>query len=206
MLNLVQRENNLFKYLLLILIGISSIARADVWFYEDQHGVMHFAQEKKGSKWRLLMRTPKSLDPPKAKSIPLRSPSERPYHQLIVDSAKRHKLDPALVHAVVATESNYKHNAVSRAGAMGLMQLMPATAERFSVTDPFIPEQNIEAGSRYLRWLLDEFESLQLALAAYNSGENTVKRYGYKIPPYKETQNYVTKVIERYKKNLSLIQ
>ena len=196
----------MFKYLLLILIGISSVARADVWFYEDQHGVMHFAQEKKGSKWRLLMRTPKSLDPPKSKSIPLRSPSERPYHQLIVDSAKRHKLDPALVHAVVATESNYKHDAVSRAGAMGLMQLMPATAERFSVTDPFIPEQNIEAGSRYLRWLLDEFESLQLALAAYNSGENTVKRYGFTIPPYKETQNYVTKVIERYKKNLSLIQ
>ncbi|MDO6765858.1 lytic transglycosylase domain-containing protein [Agarivorans sp. 1_MG-2023] len=196
----------MFKYLFIIFLGISSCVNADVWFYEDQNGVMHFAQEKKGSKWRLLMRTPKSLDPPKAKSTQQKAPNQRPYHQLIVASARRHKLDPALVHAVIATESNYRADVVSRAGAMGLMQLMPATAERFSVTDPFMPEQNIEAGTRYLRWLLNEFESLQLALAAYNSGENTVKRYGFAIPPYKETQNYVTKVIERYKKNLSLVQ
>ncbi|MDO6687807.1 MULTISPECIES: lytic transglycosylase domain-containing protein [unclassified Agarivorans] len=196
----------MFKYLFIIFLGISSCVNADVWFYEDQNGVMHFAQEKKGSKWRLLMRTPKSLDLPKAKSTQQKAPNQRPYHQLIVASARRHKLDPALVHAVIATESNYRADVVSRAGAMGLMQLMPATAERFSVTDPFMPEQNIEAGTRYLRWLLNEFESLQLALAAYNSGENTVKRYGFAIPPYKETQNYVTKVIERYKKNLSLVQ
>ncbi|GDY27448.1 lytic transglycosylase domain-containing protein [Agarivorans sp. Toyoura001] len=196
----------MFKYLFIIFLGISSSVYADVWFYEDQNGVMHFAQEKKGSKWRLLMRTPKSLNPPKAKSTQQKAPNQRPYHQLIVASARRHKLDPALVHAVIATESNYRADVVSRAGAMGLMQLMPATAERFSVTDPFMPEQNIEAGTRYLRWLLNEFESLQLALAAYNSGENTVKRYGFAIPPYKETQNYVTKVIERYKKNLSLVQ
>lgn len=206
MLNLAQREKNVFKYLFIIFLGISSSVYADVWFYEDQNGVMHFAQEKKGSKWRLLMRTPKSLNPPKAKSTQQKAPNQRPYHQLIVASARRHKLDPALVHAVIATESNYRADVVSRAGAMGLMQLMPATAERFSVTDPFMPEQNIEAGTRYLRWLLNEFESLQLALAAYNSGENTVKRYGFAIPPYKETQNYVTKVIERYKKNLSLVQ
>ncbi|MGY5449434.1 lytic transglycosylase domain-containing protein [Agarivorans sp. MS3-6] len=194
------------KFILLVLLSIAGNSYADVWFYQDQHGVMHFAQEKKGAKWSLLMRTPKSLNEPKASKKSQRLPSDRPYHQMINDIAKRHKLDPALIHAVIATESNYKKNAVSKAGAMGLMQLMPATAERFSVSDPFIPEQNIEAGSRYLRWLLDEFESLQLALAAYNSGENTVKRYGFQIPPYPETQNYVIKVIERYKQNLSLIQ
>jgi soluble lytic murein transglycosylase-like protein len=193
-------------YKLLFILSLSLLSGgiyADVWFYQDSNGVMHFAQEKQGKNWRLLMRTPKSLSQSQPKTLALTRISELPYHQFIVNSARRHQLDPALVHAVVATESNYKANAVSRAGAMGLMQLMPATAQRFSVADPFLPEQNIEAGSRYLRWLLDEFESLQLALAAYNSGENTVKRYGFVIPPYPETQDYVTKVINRYKQNLS---
>ena len=193
-------------YKLLFILSLSLLSGgiyADVWFYQDSNGVMHFAQEKQGKHWRLLMRTPKSLSQSQPKTLELKRISELPYHQFIVNSARRHQLDPALVHAVVATESNYRANAVSRAGAMGLMQLMPATAQRFSVADPFLPEQNIEAGSRYLRWLLDEFESLQLALAAYNSGENTVKRYGFVIPPYPETQDYVTKVINRYKQNLS---
>ncbi|WP_432459364.1 MULTISPECIES: lytic transglycosylase domain-containing protein [unclassified Agarivorans] len=191
------------KLLLLISLIVSFSSYADVWFYQDQQGVMHFSQEKKDSKWRLLMRTPEAFAKPKSIVQAPNPLNNNAYQQLIIDTAKRYNLDPALIHAIIATESNYKNNAVSRSGAMGLMQLMPATAKRFSVTDPFVPEQNIEAGSRYLRWLLDEFQSLQLALAAYNSGENTVKRYGFKIPPYQETQDYVRKVIKRYKQNLS---
>ena len=106
-----------------------------------------------------------------------------------------------LLHAVITVESAYNAHAVSRAGAQGLMQLMPATAERFGVKDPFNPKQNINGGSRYLSYLMELFNGdFRLALAAYNAGENAVKRHGNRIPPYKETQNYVRKVMKYYKK------
>ena len=118
---------------------------------------------------------------------------------LIDRAAMATRLRPALIHAVVRAESAYRSDALSSKGAMGLMQLMPATAKRYGVNDRSDPAQNLRGGSEYLRDLLVMFENdLQLALAAYNAGENAVIRYGRKIPPYPETQNYVRKVIGFY--------
>lgn len=119
------------------------------------------------------------------------------YEDLIEATAHRYGLLPELLHAVIRTESAYQPDALSHAGACGLMQLMPGTAERFRVGDIWNPAENIEGGAAYLRFLLDLFENdLRLALAGYNAGENAVKRYGNQIPPYPETQNYVRKVME----------
>ena len=113
--------------------------------------------------------------------------------------AAKHRLDPHLIHAVISAESAFNPRAVSHAGAMGLMQLMPGTAKRFGVQNPFDPVANINGGARYLRWLLNHFKNdLKLALAGYNAGENAVKKYGHKIPPYKETQTYVGRVLRFY--------
>lgn len=118
-------------------------------------------------------------------------------------------VDPFLVHAVISAESAYKPKAVSRAGAQGLMQLMPATARRFGVTDAFHTGENVRGGTTYLKWLLNEFNgNLELAVAGYNAGEGNVRKYGYKIPPFIETRAYVPKVMQyyrRYKSNPSLI-
>jgi len=122
------------------------------------------------------------------------------YDDLIQRAASRHGLDPALLRAVIQAESSYDPFAVSYKGAIGLMQLMPNTAMRFGVWDPYDPEQNILGGARYLRELLGLFNSdVQLAVAAYNAGENNVIKYGMKIPPFQETQNYVNKVMSIYR-------
>ena len=121
-----------------------------------------------------------------------------PYANLVDKYASQYQVDSALVHAVIKQESNYNTLAVSHAGAQGLMQLMPATAERFGVTNSYIPEQNIKAGTKYLSWLLKRFKgNTRFALAGYNAGEGKVDRY-HGIPPYKETQNYVVRVMTNY--------
>ena len=108
--------------------------------------------------------------------------------------AARVGLDARLAHAVVRAESNYDPLAISRAGAMGLMQIMPVIAHEYRVTDPFDPEQNLEAGMRHLRRLLGRFDDPRRALAAYNAGESAVARYGG-IPPYRETHSYIRRII-----------
>jgi soluble lytic murein transglycosylase-like protein len=119
------------------------------------------------------------------------------YRHLIEANAARFGLSADLVHAVIRAESAYKANALSHAGACGLMQLMPATARRFGVKNIWDPEQNIRGGTEYLRFLLNLFDGdLRLALAGYNAGEGAVKKFDYQIPPYKETQNYVRKVLQ----------
>jgi hypothetical protein len=119
------------------------------------------------------------------------------YADMIASAAEKHRLDPALLTAVARVESNFDPYAVSDKGACGILQLTPDTAERFGVEDIFDPEQNIEGGASYLRWLLDRFEGrTDLALAAYNAGENAVDRY-QGIPPYSETRNYVARVMDR---------
>ncbi|MDO4435767.1 MAG: lytic transglycosylase domain-containing protein [Cardiobacteriaceae bacterium] len=110
-------------------------------------------------------------------------------------------VDPYFVHAIISAESAYKPNAKSHAGAMGLMQLMPATAKRFGVTEPYNTEQNVRGGTTYLKWLLKEFNgNMELAAAGYNAGEGNVRKYGYKIPPFIETKAYVPKVMEYYRR------
>jgi hypothetical protein len=118
--------------------------------------------------------------------------------RLVAHTATQKRVDPKLVHSIIQVESGYDPNAVSRKGAMGLMQLIPGTAKRFGVENPFDPKQNIEGGVSYLKYLLDKFGGdVTLSLAAYNAGENSVLRYGG-IPALEETQNYVRKVNNLY--------
>jgi hypothetical protein len=118
---------------------------------------------------------------------------------LIVGAGQRHGVDPVLLYAIMHRESAFRKRAVSHAGARGLMQLMPATARRFGVGDIFDPAENIEGGTRYMRWLLDKFGGdVRLALAGYNAGEGAVMKYGWRVPPYRETQEYVRRITERY--------
>ena len=124
-------------------------------------------------------------------------PAKGPIADLIRTLAPEYELDPDLVLAVVETESNFNPAARSNKNAQGLMQLIPATAERFGVDDVWDPEQNLRGGMAYLRWLLDSFDGdLKLALAGYNAGENAVRRYRG-IPPYAETQAYVARIARR---------
>ena len=120
---------------------------------------------------------------------------EWPFRQAIETAAAAHGVDPALVRAVIEVESGYEAHAVSAKGAMGLMQLMPATARQYGLSDPFDPAANIDAGTRHLRSLLDRYD-VSLALAAYNAGEATVERFGG-VPPYRETRAYVGRVMAR---------
>ncbi|HUF47013.1 MAG TPA: lytic transglycosylase domain-containing protein [Vicinamibacterales bacterium] len=131
----------------------------------------------------------------RARSASARGPTlaSRAIVGLINDLAGRHGVDTELAHAVVRAESNYNPLAVSPKGAMGLMQLMPATAAQYGVTDPFDPAQNLDAGLRHLRRLLERYDRRH-ALAAYNAGEGAVNRYGG-VPPYRETQAYVRRIL-----------
>ena len=117
----------------------------------------------------------------------------RPYAEIVADASARHGVDPLLVHAMIEAESAYQADAISPSGAAGLMQLMPATLERFGVADPYDPATNIDAGTRYLRILLDQFGT-RGALAAYNAGAATVRRFNG-MPPYAETRRYVGLVL-----------
>jgi soluble lytic murein transglycosylase-like protein len=133
----------------------------------------------------------KSLSTPTRKAL---------YNRMVAVAARTHGLDVALLHAVISVESRYNHKAVSRAGAVGLMQLMPAIAKRYGVSDSFDPEQNINGGARYLRDLIKLFKgNVSLALAAYNAGEYAVIKNGNRIPPYPETRNYVPRVMDYYR-------
>ena len=133
---------------------------------------------------------------PSASGVSGRAPAN--INQLVEQTASRFQVDPDLVHAIVQVESGYDPKAVSSKGAMGLMQLIPATAQRFGVANPFDPKQNLEGGVNYLKYLLDMFGgNLNLSLAAYNAGEHSVQRSGG-IPAFPETQNYVRKVTSIY--------
>ncbi len=130
---------------------------------------------------------------------PSTSYNKTKYSSLIADAASRNGVEERLLHAVIQAESAYNPSAVSRTGAVGLMQLMPGTAKRYGVFNRNDPTQNVDAGSRYLRDLLYMFNyNLGLAVAAYNAGENAVIRYNNSIPPYRETQNYVRQVLSLY--------
>jgi len=188
---------------LLLLLGKG--VQADIYYYQDEQGMMHFAQTRLDRRYRFLMPSPKS-EPAKPafrqrRERPVAALPPKELREMILTTARHHRLEPALLDAVIEAESGYDPQAVSRTGAIGLMQLMPATAAELGVEDPFDIQANLQGGSRYLRRLLDEFEQLPLALAAYNAGENAVRRYGNTIPPYAETQSFVRRVMGYYYRN-----
>lgn len=122
------------------------------------------------------------------------------YNEIIIGAARKHDVDAALVSAVIKAESDYNPRTVSHKGARGLMQLMPATAKRFGVTNSFDPEENIYAGTKYLRWLLNKFDgNADLAVAAYNAGEGNVGKYNG-VPPFRETVNYINRIARHIRK------
>lgn len=187
---------------------------ADIYKYQDSAGQILLTDRPQGGKYTLLKVFRFGYPPPPKKqesSVPERlnlvsatpapAGAGRQRYSPIIDAvAKREKLDPALVHAVVRAESGYNPQAVSPAGAVGLMQLMPGTAKRYGVDDSRDPVANVGGGARYLRDLLAMFDNrLELALAAYNAGEQTVIDYGWTIPPYPETQTYVRRVLAYYR-------
>lgn len=132
---------------------------------------------------------------PKVVALPLPA-SSADVKRLVADVAAQVQISPHLLHAVIAAESGYNARAVSPRGAIGLMQLMPATAARFGARDPYAARQNVLAGASYLKWLMARFENdMELVLAAYNAGEQAVLKAGMRIPPYPETQAYVPRVL-----------
>jgi soluble lytic murein transglycosylase-like protein len=176
----------------------TGIAAADVYKYRDASGhILLTDQPMRGMQLlkHYSLSTGRSNRGSGSALAQMQRRKER-LHPIIQRTAAESLLEPALVHAVVRAESAYRADAVSPKGAVGLMQLMAATAERYGVSDRYDPEQNLRGGTRYLRDLLVMFDDdLELALAAYNAGENAVIRYGHRIPPYDETQDYVRKVV-----------
>jgi hypothetical protein len=186
-------------------------AQADIYSYKDERGVVHFTNINPNDKrWKMVRKeegSPSNGNPIVGGNrgigglfMPAQADILR-YSTLIETASRTHGVDPNLVHAVITAESGYNARALSRAGAQGLMQLMPDTARRYGVQNSWDPAENINGGVKYLKDLLQMFEgNLELAVAAYNAGENAVIRHGRKIPPYAETVHYVPKVLGFYKK------
>jgi len=221
----------------LLLAGalLPAAARADVWGYIDAKGVAHFAADKLDERYELFFRGGESFDtaaglrakdatarekwataravavptaPPRLIAFFEVSPSYKQVKHHLREASRTHGIDYELLQALIATESGFDAAAVSPKGAVGLMQIMPATAERYGVSaDPKTsvekkltdPRTNIRTGARYLDYLLKLFPgNMELALAAYNAGEGAVQRAGNRIPNYRETQNYVQTVMQLY--------
>jgi soluble lytic murein transglycosylase-like protein len=180
------------------------LAHADIYAFTDAAGTTHYSNVPVDARYRLLIASANSESASKQAQRTDRwlSRSHR-YDAAIRAAARASSVAPALVRAVILVESGFNPRAVSNRGAIGLMQLRPATAQRYGTTDAFDPVQNIRAGTRYLRALLMRYHSdLALALAAYNAGEDAVDRHGEHVPPYRETLNYVPSVLRVYQRLL----
>lgn len=168
---------------------------ADMYQYTDEHGTVHLSNVPSDPRYRRVSPAPRR---PASRLAPAE------VDRLVGRYARRNDLPPALLRAVIKTESDFNPVAVSHAGAIGLMQLMPKTALRLNVRNPFDPEQNVRGGSAHLRALLDRFEgNLALALGAYNAGAAAVERYNA-LPPYRETRRFVQKVLRNYRRYLAV--
>jgi hypothetical protein len=196
---LTDKKSHMFLFLFFILLtsvfSACSVCHGDIYKYVDEKGVIHITNvpTETNIPYVLVMKEKRVI-------IELKGPITD-YEDLIVKASERYRVDPALVKAVIKAESNFNHRAVSPVGARGLMQLMPSTAATLRVEDSFHPENNINGGVRYLRYLMNLFSGdLPLVLAAYNAGENTVLRYNNRIPPYQETRTYVRRVLDYFDK------
>jgi soluble lytic murein transglycosylase-like protein len=198
----------LFYFFLLSSLFILSIpCEAGIYKWEDERGVIHFTNCPRDPQFKLYIRDSKDDPDPSAVSAAPASPSasrfsikdSTSYDPMISELCDKYGVDFALIKAIIRAESGFNPIAVSRKGARGLMQLMPETASRVNVTNPFNPRENIEGGVRHFKYLLSLFNNdLKLSLAAYNAGENLVAQRGA-IPPYRETIEYVQRVMDFYK-------
>jgi soluble lytic murein transglycosylase len=172
------------------LVAGPALAAGTIWTYTDENGVVHFTNVPQDRRYKPV--------PDGDFTKPVRVPQHWKYDGIIGLTAREHRVQPALVKAVIAAESNFDASAVSRVGAQGLMQLMPQTAEELGVGDPFRPIENVRGGTAYLRQMLDRYGDVERALAAYNAGPTAVDRFGG-IPPYQETRDYVRRVLAYYR-------
>jgi soluble lytic murein transglycosylase-like protein len=185
----------------LVLLGAAFPASAQIYAGRDARGTVVLSDFASEAAAELLIAAPAAFEAQAVAALPppktaLHAPV--PIAEVIERVARATAMSPQLLHAVIAVESAYDARAVSPKGAQGLMQLTPATAQRFGVGDPFDPSDNVRGGALYLKWLLQLFGGdLALALAAYNAGEHAVIRAGYRIPPFPETQRYVPRVLAR---------
>ena len=193
-----------YSYILfLFTLIIAFPAHADIYKYTDADGVECYTDTPLGKKANNISKENTRSSATGIKRAKADSGRDVDYHDIVHEKASTYDLDPSLIKAVIKTESNWNDRAVSSKGAMGLMQLMPGTANDLNVRNPFDPEQNIEGGTKYLKHLIDRFNGdLTLALAAYNAGPNKVAKYGY-VPPITETQQYVKKVLSHYNGTLT---
>ena len=190
--------------LLILAAGaVPGLARADVYSFTDANDVTHFSNVPADSRYALLIAAPDA-----AAAAPSRGHASvdwlarsAQYDGVIRGAAHDATIQAQLVRAVIVVESGFNPRAVSKKGAIGLMQLQPATAKRYGVKNIYDPGENIRAGAHYLSDLLVRFDSnLELALAAYNAGEEAVERYGRRVPPFRETLAYVPSVMKVYQR------
>ncbi len=190
-------------FLLTLFTGlfVPESAWADIYRYEDPDGVVHFTDSPTDKKFKIFLKDLRKDRQLRTRFRTATNVNPQEFEHLIKASSAKYGVSPALVRAVIQAESGYNPNAVSRAGASGLMQLMPGTAKSLNVSNSFDPKQNVDGGVRYLKFLLDTFKGdVSLALAAYNAGLSKVARYGG-IPPYQETQTYVNRVLANMQAN-----
>jgi len=182
------------------LLLAAATARADIYSFVDENGVTHFTNVPDDARFQVLLHSAPEVSEAGSRISEAMLARSAEYDSIIEMAAEQSSVQPELLRAVIVVESGFDPDALSKAGARGLMQLMPATARAYGVRDAADPSQNVHAGARYLRDLLNRYENdLELVLAAYNAGEAAVERYGRTIPPFKETRRYVPKVLRVYR-------
>jgi len=195
MIAITQNIAILIFFLASLIVCQASSVSADIYRYEDDEGIVHFTDAPTDRRFKIFMRDLKKDKQLRTKMQFASSVNPAEYDQIISSCSAKYGVSPYLIKAVIHAESGYNPNAVSRKGASGLMQLMPATAKSLKVNNSFDPKDNVEGGVKYLRFLLDTFRGdVSLAVAAYNAGLTKVAKYGG-IPPYNETRTYVNRVL-----------
>jgi soluble lytic murein transglycosylase-like protein len=183
------------------LLAASSVAaNAKIYTYLDAQGLRHYTDVPDNKRYRLLVLSPQDRTASGDRYDWQLLAKASQYDSIIEHAAVSAAVEPNLLRAVIVVESGFNSHAVSKRGAVGLMQLMPATANRFGVSNPYDARQNVHGGARYLKFLIDRFgHDIRLALAAYNAGEDAVNRNGGQVPPFSETMAYVPRVLKIYK-------
>jgi soluble lytic murein transglycosylase-like protein len=190
---------------IVLLLWAAAPARADIYSFTDEQGITHLTNVPSDARYKVFLRSAPAVSEAGGRISPALLARSVQYDSIIEDASARTSIEPELLRAVIVVESGFDAGAVSPKGARGLMQLMPATARAYGAANAGDPAQNVHAGARYLRYLMDRYgNDMELVLAAYNAGEKAVERYQGQVPPYGETLRYVPKVLRIYRELRSL--